>query len=291
MPYTYKIETLNINGISSPTRIHMLEEFLWHHEIDLALLQEVTPPNITAIRRCTAHTNIGTEGRGTALLVKDGQPLSNIECTPTGRGISTLFYGIRIHNIYAPSGAEKRREREDFYNEEVPRLILHPGNNILLAGDFNCALSNSDFTGPQTKIPALAKLVHGLDLVDVWDATEGRNVYTHYTAKGASRIDRIYISHQLLTSKQGAETVATAFSDHMADIFRLSLYTFLITWKRVLANERIVFGGSQRSPNPTTTLGAMAKELPNPYHVVVQTCKEKATPPSWPCGSGTSSGT
>jgi len=37
MDYTYKIATLNINGISAPTKIRMLEEFLYKHDIDLAL--------------------------------------------------------------------------------------------------------------------------------------------------------------------------------------------------------------------------------------------------------------
>jgi exonuclease III len=38
----YKIASLSINGIGHPTRISMLEEFLWHQDTDIALLQEVT---------------------------------------------------------------------------------------------------------------------------------------------------------------------------------------------------------------------------------------------------------
>ena len=62
MDYTYKIETLNINGISAPTRIHMLEEFVYKHHIDLTLLQEVTNSKINTIRRYTSYINMGTNG-------------------------------------------------------------------------------------------------------------------------------------------------------------------------------------------------------------------------------------
>ena len=52
---------------------------------------------------------------------------------------------------------------------------------------------------------------------------QGRMIYTHYTAQGASRIDRIYLTRQLLTSKQGVESIAAAFTDHLAAILRVSL--------------------------------------------------------------------
>jgi len=42
MQYTYRIITLNINGIENKTRLRMLEEFIQRHDIDIALLQEVT---------------------------------------------------------------------------------------------------------------------------------------------------------------------------------------------------------------------------------------------------------
>jgi len=136
MDYTYKIATLNINGISAPTRIHMLKELLYKHDIDLALLQDVTISKIATIRRYTSYINMGTECRGTAILAKDSYLLTNIQRIPTGRGISAYFNGIRIINIYAPSGSEKKREREEFHNGDVARLLMHPSDNIVLAGDF-----------------------------------------------------------------------------------------------------------------------------------------------------------
>jgi len=76
---------------------------------------------------------MGTEGRGTAILAKDSYLLTNIQRIPKGRGISAHFNGIRITNTYAPSGSEKKREREEFYNYDVARLLMRSRDNMVLA--------------------------------------------------------------------------------------------------------------------------------------------------------------
>jgi len=48
-------------------------------------------------------------------------------------------------------------------------------------------------------------------------------MFTHYTPQGASRLDRIYINHNLTPRKLGVETVVAAFTDHLALLLRLSL--------------------------------------------------------------------
>jgi exonuclease III len=101
MQHVIKIATLNINGISSKTRIGMLEDFL-RQDIDFALLQEVTRADLTTPRRYTAHTNTGTDRKGTAILAKEELVLSDIKRIPLGRGIAATYNGIRIINLYAP---------------------------------------------------------------------------------------------------------------------------------------------------------------------------------------------
>ena len=76
MRHIYRIASLNINGIANPTRICMLGEFLWQQDIDVVLLQEVTSKAIEQLRNYTKHINIGTEHRGTAILVKEGSKLT-----------------------------------------------------------------------------------------------------------------------------------------------------------------------------------------------------------------------
>ena len=72
MSHIHKMATLNINGLASPTRLGMLEEFLRKQEIDLPFLQEVTQAHLNTIQGFTAHMNVGTERRGTAILAKKG---------------------------------------------------------------------------------------------------------------------------------------------------------------------------------------------------------------------------
>jgi hypothetical protein len=56
----------------------MLEDFLHTNEIYVICLQEVTKMEVMNIRN-----NIGTEGRGTAILHKDCYELTNIKKMPT----------------------------------------------------------------------------------------------------------------------------------------------------------------------------------------------------------------
>ena len=46
-------------------------------------------------------------------------------------------------------------------------------------------------------------------------------IKTHYSPMGAKRIDPIYTTKELSTKKVGVETVAAAFTNHLAVILRL----------------------------------------------------------------------
>jgi hypothetical protein len=55
-----------------------------------------------------------------------------------------------------------------------------------------------------------------------WETPIARTAYTHYTNAGASRIDRIYVTENPRKRKQGAETVAAAFTHHFAVLLHLT---------------------------------------------------------------------
>jgi exonuclease III len=223
MTLIYKVATININGIASPTRLKMLDDFLHQQDIDIALLQEVTQPNFHTAIRYTVHINLGAEGRGTAILTKDGLDISDIKRLPSGRGIAAAFNGTWIFNVYAPSGAEKKTERETFYNMDLLPLLPSTRTAMLIAGDFNCVLHPADSTGHTNYSRALATLVRGFELHDVWDTSRSRAGYSHYTPRSASRLDRIYVSEHLLPRERGVETLALGFTDHRAVALRLAL--------------------------------------------------------------------
>ena len=232
MPFIYKIATININGISSANRILLLGEFLFQNDIEIALLQEVTTTNLTSIRNYTVFDNIGTDGRGTAILAKPGINLTDVKRLPSGRGIAASFFGTKIVNIYAPSGAEKKADRERFFANEILPLLPSDRSELLLAGDFNCILHTAESTGNGCFSRSLGILVREMELYDAWDNKHGDNGYTHYSLKSASRIDRIYLSRTLLQSKSGIETRVVACTDHLAVVIRMGIDRQLPTMGR-----------------------------------------------------------
>jgi len=98
MTYAYKVATLNINGISSPTRLQMLEDLLYNHDIGIALLQEVTHPTIQMINRYTIRIKQGMEGRRAVTLVKEWLETMNTKRLPSGRGMAAVLKGTWIVN-------------------------------------------------------------------------------------------------------------------------------------------------------------------------------------------------
>jgi exonuclease III len=164
----------------------MLEDFLIKHEIDILFLQEVTQPVFDNLRGYTAYNNTEKTRRGTAILAINHLTLTNILRLPTGRGLAADFQGVWLVNIYAPSGAEKRQEREDFFNFVLPYLLQATPNTVILGGDFNCVLAKADVTGHLNFSRALNSLVKGYNLVDMWTTAPERGVYTYYTRQGGS---------------------------------------------------------------------------------------------------------
>jgi hypothetical protein len=165
----------------------MLETFIYRNNIDILLVQEVTNVNIQYLRGCTCYINIGTTQRGTALIVKDPLTLSDVTMLTSGRGIAAKCKGLWIVNIYAPSGAAYKREREDFFN-----------------------------TGETNRSRNLENLIAGYTLIDAWQAHPARQIFTHYTQHGTARLDRIYISWDLQAKKTSAVTLFAPFTDHLA---------------------------------------------------------------------------
>jgi exonuclease III len=157
--YVYKIATLNINGIANRAWIWMLEDFLRKQAIDVAMLQKVTSTNIETLHGYTTHINIATEMRGTAFMVKAGIILTQVRRLSSGQGIAGIINGTCFVKDYAPSGAERKQEREYFYNNELPCLLPTTGNDTIIARDFNCVTARADTTGQGSYSRALDQLI------------------------------------------------------------------------------------------------------------------------------------
>ena len=92
---------------------------------------------------------------------------------------------------------------------------------MILAGDFNSTIDKHGSTSQNNTSRALATLIRGCDLFDVWDTTQNRTGYTYSASNTASIIDGIYVLKRLYSRKTGVERVATAFTNHLAVVLRL----------------------------------------------------------------------
>jgi len=52
-------------------------------------------------------------GGGAGILARHNVLIKNIVCLPTGWGMAADFQNVTLFNIYAPSGAKRRRHREN----------------------------------------------------------------------------------------------------------------------------------------------------------------------------------
>jgi exonuclease III len=79
-------------------------------------------------------------------MIREGVTITDIKRIPSGRGITLHHNGIQIINIYAPSGTEKRNEREDFFNMELPHILPTTDTDMIIAGDFKCIVERTEST-------------------------------------------------------------------------------------------------------------------------------------------------
>jgi exonuclease III len=167
MPYVYKVLTLNINGIRAASRKTMLAYFLLTHNIDIALLQEVVCPEIVDLPSYTTWINIGTNLRVTAILTRTGLLVDEVRRLPKGTGIAISIQRVWYVRVYAPSGAERRADREAFFNTKLPLIWPATPTALLLVGDFNCIINRQDSTGNVPRSVALETFVRGMELHDM----------------------------------------------------------------------------------------------------------------------------
>ena len=103
--------------------------------------------------------------------------LTNIVCLPTDRGMAAQFQNVTIVNIYAPSGTERNRNRENLFSNELPYLLRDIPPSFLVGGGFNCVLANIDATGHPNYSRALQEFIRGFDLLDTWEIPGARYLY------------------------------------------------------------------------------------------------------------------
>ena len=155
---------------------------------------------------------------------------------------------------------KRNKKRENFYNTDHTYLLsaTHTHTDLILAGDFNFILAQSDATGHNNYSRALANIVRGLNLTDAWKAHIAKTTYTNYTPKGAYRIDRIHIDNNIKSNKIGIETGRRLYRSFCRSTTHSDRRTSGFTRKRLLENEHIPLERRYLQTRNTDTLEKMA---------------------------------
>lgn len=219
---SYNLATININNITNATKLDALRTFIRTLDLDIIFLQEVENEQLS-LPGFAVICNVDQARRGTAIALKEHIRFSHVEKSLDGRLVALRIQNTTLCNVYAPSGTAARAERERFFNGTISYYLRFNTQHVILAGDFNSVLRQSDATSANTS-PALQAVVRQLQLHDVWiKLYPSIQAPTYVTHNAASRLDRIYVSTGLCEHLRNAATHVCAFTDHKALTTRICL--------------------------------------------------------------------
>lgn len=230
MEASLNIGTLNVRGLATRKKQGQVHRLLTERGLDVLAIQETKidgeEETASMVDRftlryyaCVSHA-IGSSA-GCVVFVKKmpGLEVQAVKSYDSGRLVVCDFlYGVllwRILCVYAPNKADDRNE---FFANL--RHLLTTERLVILMGDFNCVLSSRDKSSSSPYRDAstdlLTELVQDASIVDIAECLEGaRDVqYTHFQGSSHARLDRIYVSLDLIGKCERYSVLPVSFSDH-----------------------------------------------------------------------------
>ena len=207
MTMALSIATLNVNGLNDSLKQICLVNTLLHQKLDVVLLQEHNIKEIRTLEYITKYFDIVLNTSpllkgGTCILIRKNKNIEivNQEMDAEGEiiGIQIKYCDniIPIINVYAPSGTNKHKEREDFFRDKILYYLRHNHENLIIGGDFNSVVSMKDCTNENYKSllsKGLKELTNKLKLKDIMKDKIGAVEYTYIRNNYGSRIDKIFV--------------------------------------------------------------------------------------------------
>ena len=144
----FNILSLNV-GMSNS--LAGLPSILCSENLDIIFLQEVrlSSSEIESFLpgyKCVSNLDVENPSKpGVAIVWRSTAPVENvINFLPCRIQVASLGHYILV-NIYAPSGSEKRLERETFFGQDVFNVLQFCSQKqLIFGGDFNCILNPID---------------------------------------------------------------------------------------------------------------------------------------------------
>jgi exonuclease III len=225
MNYTRRILSLNINSIECNVKRSLLKDFIDFSDVDIVFLQEVCFQNFSNLANFQCIVNLDDNKRGTAILIRAGIVFRDLLMSDCGRIISVAIDDTNFINIYAKSGSQHKKARNDFFMDEISvHLNKRGATNTLIAGDFNCIMDAADTRGTSKNYCfGLRQLTGSFELKDALFHLNTQRCFTFFRGSTASRLDRFYATRGFLEKTVDLVTVPVAFSDHRAIILKFRI--------------------------------------------------------------------
>ena len=171
---------------------------------------------------CDIFINLAINQKGgTAILInkKLNYETLNWEYSADSRIISLRikYYNNVLHlvNVYAPASATYS-ERDEFFQNELIYYLRNNLENVILGGDWNCVLRETDCTSDNIHISkGLLNVIRSIRCRDAWFIkNKNRTIeYTFIQNNYGSRIDRVYLKN-IANYAESIRVANIDFSDH-----------------------------------------------------------------------------
>jgi len=193
-PFKASFCSLNARGLNQSRKRQQLFRWLHNYKFDVIFLQETySTQNVEAIWKSEWGGNIiyshGTNNsKGVAILFnpKLDVRIGSSEADKIGRYLlleASIFESTFLfYNIYSPND---NNSEITFFSKLSDSPRRHADMQIVLGGDFNCALAPLDKTGgtsterKKTVISKIKNLCTNFDLQDVWRSQHPENITIH----------------------------------------------------------------------------------------------------------------
>ena len=230
-----KVISLNVRGLNKTSKRRQIFRWLHQQKSDVAFLQETYSSKQTINlwqsewggKIFASHGS--THSRGVMILFK---PRLNVTIEKTiadknGRFILTesVIDGTKLFwlNIYAPND---QVQQVQFFRELSTAVLNQVVNeNVILGGDFNCALSDIDKRGgrsfklKKSVIQQINMLTNKFHLLDLWRQKHPSVpgfTWTNPSMKIHCRLDYFFSSQNIQHLISDCQIVSNIFSDHSA---------------------------------------------------------------------------
>ena len=223
--YNLKISSININGMNVSNIQSQLVNYIKFKRLDVIFLQEHNLRDNSNLTKelldfCEVYINFSISHKGgTAILInrKLNYTFLSQEMSADSRitSLRIKYYGNILHfvNVYAPAGVTYT-ERDKFFQDDLLYYLRNNLDNVVLAGDWNCVLSERDCQSRNIHISkTLSNIVRAIKCKDAWFVKNKNVEYTYIKQNYGSRLDRIYVK-SIANYIENIKISHINFSDH-----------------------------------------------------------------------------